>query len=86
MREEKVFTTNCGITASCHIGGRFGTEYSPVDPKCEALLVKAISDGTRALRGAEALVDGARCLHSCTVDAPVEKEHHKHWQVEGAQR
>ena len=61
-------------------------KHQPVDPKCEALLVEATSDGTRALSGTEALVDGASRLHCCAVYAPVEKEHHEHWKVERAQR
>ena len=86
LQEQKLDTTDCGITASGHVRRRLATKHSPVDPKCEALLVEAISDGTRALSGTEALVDGSRRLHCCAVDAPVEKEHHEHWQVERPQR
>ena len=86
LQEQKLYTTDCGITASGHIRRRLARKYSPVDPKCEALLVEAISDGTRALSGTEALVDGSCCLHCCAVDAPVEEEHHEHWQVERPQR
>jgi len=86
LQEQKLDTTDGGITASSHIHRRLARKHSPVDPKCEALLVEAISDGTRALSGTEALVDGSRRLHCCAVDAPVEKEHHEHWQVERSQR
>ena len=86
LREQKLDTTDCGITASGHIGRRLARKHSPVDPKCEALFVETISDGTRALSGTEALVDGFRRLDCCAVDAPVEKEHHEHWQVERPQR
>lgn len=55
-------------------------------PQCEALLVKAVADGTRALGSTEALVDGASSPHGSAVYAPVEEEHHKHRQIEGAQR
>jgi len=85
LQKQKLDTTDRGITASGHIRRRLARKHSPVYPKCEALLVEAISDGTRALSGTEALVDGSRCLHCCAVDTPVEKEHHKHWQVEGPQ-
>lgn len=86
LQEQKLDTTDRFIAASGHIRRRLATKHSPVDPKCEALFVEAISDGTRALSGTEALVDGSRRLHCCAVDAPVEKEHHEHRQVERPQR
>lgn len=86
LQEQKLDAAYRGITASGHIRRRLARKHSPVDPKCEALLVEAISDGTRALSGTEALVDGSRRLHCCAVDAPVEKEHHEHRQVERPQR
>lgn len=60
--------------------------YEPVDPKCEALLVKAVAEGTRALGSPEALVDGTSRLHGSAVDSPVEEQHDEHRQIEGTQR
>lgn len=40
---------------------------------------------TLTLCGAEALIDGTCCPHCCSVNAPIEEEHHQHWQVKWTQ-
>ena len=53
-----------------------------MDAQCESLLIESVADGSRALGGAEPLVDGPSGLHRGSVDAPVEEEHNKHGQIE----